>query len=125
MVSVGSGLDDCGGLYLLNVVKEPATFADGRDDRCEVVVCEDHVGCLLADIASVETHGDADICTFQRWRVVDAVAGHHTVFASAVKSVQHTKFSSRAAASDNKRQRLEPIKLLVRHCVKIGRGHHG
>lgn len=48
-------------------------------DGLEVVVHQDHVGRLLADVGSRLAHGHADVGRLQRHRVVDAVArhGHH------------------------------------------------
>lgn len=111
--------------YLLDVVKQSATFTNGRDNRREVVISEDHVGSLFADIATVETHGDADISTFQRGRVVDTIASHHAILASAMEGIEHAELSGWTATSHNERQSLKRIKLFVGHGVEIGCCHHG
>ena len=49
---------------------------DRRDDAGEIVVGQHHVGRLLGHVGSGDAHGNADIGTLQRRRIVDAVAGH-------------------------------------------------
>src|SRR5690348_8798790 len=62
--------------YLLNVVKQTSTLLDSGNNRGKVVVSQNHVGCLLGDIAAVETHGNAHVRLLQGGRVVHAVSGH-------------------------------------------------
>jgi hypothetical protein len=61
---------------LADVVVNPATFLDGLDDTCEIIIRQHHVGRLLRDVGAGDAHGDADICGLERGSIVDAVAGH-------------------------------------------------
>lgn len=58
---------------LLDVVKDTATFLDGGDDRSEVVVTENNVGSILGDIGTGLTHGNTNISTAERGRVVNTI----------------------------------------------------
>src|SRR3990170_5384083 len=58
------------------VLENAPAFLDSRDDRREVVVREDHVARLFRDIGARYAHRYADVSLFERWRVVDSVAGH-------------------------------------------------
>ena len=61
---------------LLDVVVDGAAFLHRRRNRGEIVVGEDHARRLFRHLGALYSHGDADIGLFERWRVVDAVAGH-------------------------------------------------
>ena len=41
-----------------------------------VVVGEHHVGGLFGHVGAGDAHGHADVGPLERWRIVDAVAGH-------------------------------------------------
>jgi len=65
---------------LFHVVVDGASLLDGRDDRWEVVVGEDHLRGGLGD-SRARAHRDADLGFLQRRRVVHSVAGlkrYHT-----------------------------------------------
>ena len=55
------------------MVRPSSTAAD---DRCEVVVAEDHVRGFLRNIGAGDAHGDADVGLAQSGGVVDPVARH-------------------------------------------------
>lgn len=55
----------------------------------EVVVDDDHVGRLLADVGAVLAHGDADVGALQGDAVVDTVAGHADNVAGALQGLHH------------------------------------
>jgi len=57
-------------------VKRPLTLFHSGDDGGKVIVQQDHVGRLLGDVGAGDPHGNADVCLFQGWRVVDTVTRH-------------------------------------------------
>ena len=59
---------------LADVGEDRPPFLDGRDDGCEVVVGEHHVGRLLGHVGPGDAHGHADVGGLERRRVVDPVA---------------------------------------------------
>jgi len=59
-----------------DVLEGRPTELDGGDDRREVVVEQDQVGCLARDVTAAGSHGNPDIGLAKSGRVVDAVAGH-------------------------------------------------
>ena len=61
---------------VLDVVEDALALLDGAQDGGEVVVEEDHVGGLLADVGAGHAHADADVGPLDGDAVVDAVAGH-------------------------------------------------
>jgi len=70
-------LSDVGGEHveneLLDVVEDTATFLDGGDDRSKVVVTENNIGSILGDIGTGLTHGNTNISTAERGRIVDTI----------------------------------------------------
>jgi hypothetical protein len=110
--------------YLLDVVKQTTAFFDSFDNGSEVVVSEDHLGCIFGDIAS-GTHSHADIGLLERWRVVDTVSSHDTEAAPPVKSLHHLDFGGRATSGDDKRKCLHGVNLIISHLVKIFGDHDG
>ena len=60
---------------LREVVVDLAALLNGVDDGCEVVVGEDHPAGGLRDVGAT-AHGDSDVSSLDRRRVVDAIAGH-------------------------------------------------
>lgn len=71
------GLGDVGGEHVedefLDVVEDTATFLDGGDDGGEVVVAENDIGCILCDVGTGLTHGNTNIGTAERGRVVNTI----------------------------------------------------
>lgn len=70
-------LRDVGGEHvedeLLDVVKDTATLLDGGHDRGKVVVAENDIRGILGDIRTGLTHGNTDIGTAERGRIVDTI----------------------------------------------------
>jgi hypothetical protein len=64
---------------LFDVVVYGVAFADGGSDGGEVVVSEDHLGCLLGDFGAFDAHGDANIGLLKRGSVINPITrhGHH------------------------------------------------
>ena len=60
---------------LLHVVEHAATFFHGVRDRGKVIVGENDVRCVLGDVRSGNAHGNTDVGTLERGRVVDTVTG--------------------------------------------------
>merc|ERR1719509_531022 len=58
-----------------DVQEDGLALLDGREDCREVIIEEDHVGGLLADVGAA-THRDPHIRPLHRHPVVDAIAGH-------------------------------------------------
>lgn len=56
-----------------HVVEHPTTFLNGVDDRGEIVVSQNNVGSVFGNIRAGLTHGDTDVGTLERWRIVDTV----------------------------------------------------
>ena len=61
---------------VLDVVEDGLALPDGGHDGDKVVVHQDHVGRLLADVRAGPAHGDADVGRLQRHGVVDPIARH-------------------------------------------------
>lgn len=57
----------------------------------KVVVHDDHVGRLLADVGAVLAHSDADVGALQGDAVVDTVAGHADNIAGALQGLRIEK----------------------------------
>ena len=47
------------------IVKDPSPFFDCIRDCMEVIICQNHIGCLLAYFTSFDPHSDPDICFFK------------------------------------------------------------
>ena len=81
-----------------DVVEDPPTLANGGDDRREVVVEQYHRCGLARDVGADLAHGDADVGSFERGRVVHAVAGHRDVLAGRLQRVDDADLLLRARA---------------------------
>ena len=69
-----NGKDEAHGLAQI-VVDAPAE-ADRLDDRTEVIVEQHDRRGFARHVRATAAHGDADMRRLERWRIVDAVAGH-------------------------------------------------
>lgn len=87
---------------LLDIIKEPTSLADGRDDGGKIVIGKYHIRRFLADIAAIHAHGNTNIGAFQRRRVVDTIASHDTVLAPTVEGIKHAELSCWTTTSDHK-----------------------
>ena len=74
---------------------------DGRDDRGEVVVGDDHVGRLLGHLRPLDAHRHADVGLLQGRRVVDAVAGHGDDLASPLERLDELQLVLRRDAGED------------------------
>jgi hypothetical protein len=70
-------LGDVGGEHvedkLLDVVEDTATLLDSGDNRSEVIVTKNNIGSILGDIGTGLTHGNTNIGTAERGRIVDTI----------------------------------------------------
>lgn len=57
----------------LDVVKDTATFLDGGDNGGEVVVAQNDIGCILCNVGTGLTHGNTNIGTAERGRIVNTI----------------------------------------------------
>ena len=96
---------------LVEVRVELAALLDGVDDRCEVVVGEDHSPGVLRDLGTA-AHGDADVGGLDRRSVVDAVAGHRDDVALLLQRLgeEHLVLGSDAADDAD---RVDPVESLL------------
>src|SRR5262249_29775583 len=80
------------------VVVDLSALLDGINDGGEVVVGEDHAPSVLRHVGTA-THGDADVCRFDRRGVVDPVAGHghHSPLFLEIVGKQHFVFGGHPA----------------------------
>ena len=65
---------------LAQIVVDAAAEPNCLDDRTEVVVQENDGGSLALNVGSSSAHRNADMRGLERWRVVDADAGHRHDF---------------------------------------------
>merc|ERR1712093_889032 len=98
----------------LNIVEHTAALLDGVEDRCEVIVGQDNVGCVLGYIGSSLSHGNAHVGTLQRWRVVYPISSHGCEAAPAVQSVDHAYLRVWRASGNNQRKDREIVDIIVR-----------
>lgn len=57
----------------------------------EIVVNEDHVGCLLTDVSAILAHCDANVGTLESNAVVDAVTSHSNDIPSVLERLDDGK----------------------------------
>ena len=86
----------------LQVIVDGTAFPNRSDDRCEIVVDKDYLGCGLGRLGPFATHGDADIGLLQSGRVVYAVAGHRDHVALALQRLHQSKLVGRTCASEHR-----------------------
>ena len=86
---------------LANVVVDPAALFDGGGDRGEVVVEQDEVCHLAADVAAALAHGDADVGSLEGRCVVDSVAGHRHDLAALLERLDECQFVVRADSGED------------------------
>ncbi len=84
-----------------DVAEDNAPPADGRDDRSEGIVTQDHVRCLLRYLRSASPHGDPDVRFLEGRRIVDAVTQHGHDLASLLVQRQQIHFVLRRGARKN------------------------
>ena len=80
---------------LSNVVEDPPTLFDGDHDRGKVVVEEHEARSLARHICALFAHGDADIGSGERRRIIDPVARHSHKLAAALKGCDDPKLLRR------------------------------
>ena len=88
----------------LNVLEDVAAFANGGDDRREVVVEEDEIRRRAGHVGPPLPHGDADVGPAQRGRVVDAVTRHRDDGASLLQRVDDQELLFGADAREYRRR---------------------
>ena len=86
----------------LNVGKNFATFFDSDDDGCKIVIRKNDVRRIFGSLCSGDAHADADICLFQCWCVIDAVARHGHDFAACLPGFDDADFVFRGNAGVNR-----------------------
>jgi hypothetical protein len=109
---------------LLDVVEHAATLLDGVEDRSKVIVGEHDIRSLLGDIGTGLTHGNTNVGTLERGRVVDTVTGHGDEALATVKSLNHADLGLGSATGDNERKAGKLINLLIGELVEIVSGHN-
>jgi len=77
---------------LLQVVKDQAALFHSSDDGRKVVIEQNHVGGLLGDIRSGDSHGDTDVGLLEGGRVVDTVSGDSHDGAAALTAFDDFQF---------------------------------
>jgi DNA mismatch repair protein MutS len=66
------------------VRKKLAPLFDSADDCSKVVVRQNDRGHFFRTSGSPFSHGDSDICRFERGHVIDAISGHGNKFARSL-----------------------------------------
>ena len=61
------------------VIEDFAALFDAINNRGEVVVEQNHVGCVFGNVRPADPHGNADVALLDRWGIVDPIArySHH------------------------------------------------
>ena len=59
-----------------DIVVDSATLAAGIDNRRKIVVCKHHIGHILGDVGTSDTHTNTDICAFDGRSIIYSVSGH-------------------------------------------------
>jgi len=108
---------------LADVVINPSTFADSRNDGGKVVVRQNHIGDILGDIGSCDTHADADIGIFDGRRVVDAVARHRSDLAFFTPCIDDAGLMLRLNARVNGIFFDGGFEILIRDFIKLRTGN--
>ncbi len=60
----------------LQVIVDPASLSDCRDDGGKVVVKQNKRRCFTCDISSTPPHGNADVSRFKGRSVIHTITGH-------------------------------------------------
>ena len=65
----------------LDIFIEVSTVFNCLDNRCKVIVCQNHCRSIFRNFRSGNAHRYADICLFQCWGIVYAIPchGNHTI----------------------------------------------
>src|SRR5690606_35195120 len=74
-------------------------------------------------VATGDTHGDTNVCTLQRGRVVDTVTSHDTEGTTAMQSLNHADLGARTTPCNDERELFELVHLIVGKGVKIAGSH--
>lgn len=85
----------------------------------EIIVYEDHVSCLFADIRPIFAHRDSDVCTFQSDAIVDTISGHTDNISSMLQSLDNRKLVLWSDAIKNAHVVDDFLKLHLVHLVDV------
>ncbi|PTD05900.1 hypothetical protein FCULG_00000236 [Fusarium culmorum] len=126
---------------LLDVVKDTATFFNGSDNGCKVVITENNIGGVLGDIGTGLTHGNTNIGSAERGRIVDTITSLHTLvmieefegetyhgteLVTSVEGFNHADLGLRSTSGNDKREERKLVDFVVGKAIKGGSSHnHG
>ena len=79
-------------------INRPSLF-NGIDDGAEVVVCQDHISCVLGNAGPSQAHSHPDVGLLQGRCIVDAIAGHGAYMALALERAHNSDFVARLGTS--------------------------
>lgn len=88
---------------LLDIVKHATTLFHSIENGSKVVIRQHNIRSLLGNIRTSLTHGNTDISTLQRWRIIDTVTSHSHKTLAAMKGLNHADLGLGSAARNNKR----------------------
>jgi hypothetical protein len=108
---------------LLDVVKHSATFFNSVQDGGKVVISKNNVRGFLSNIRASLAHGNTNISTLERRRVVDTISSHSDKALATVESFNHTDLGLGSTASDYQGQQRQCIDLIVCKLVKVDSSH--
>ncbi|CAF3572987.1 unnamed protein product [Fusarium graminearum] len=107
---------------LLDVVKDTATFLNGSDNGSKVVITENNIGGVLGDIGTGLTHGNTNIGTAERGRIVNTI----TKLVTSVEGFNHADLGLRSTSGNDKREERKLVDFIVGKTIKGGSSHnHG
>ena len=108
---------------LLDVIEHATTFLDSVENGGEVVISKDNIRGFLGDIRTSLTHGNTDISTLERGRVVDTVTCHGDEALATMKSLNHADLGLRSATSDNEWKQGKVVNFVVSELIELAGSH--
>ncbi|KAI6760523.1 hypothetical protein HG530_009383 [Fusarium avenaceum] len=122
-------LGDVGGEHvenkLLDVVEDTATLLNSGNNRSEVIVTENNIGSILGDIGTGLTHGNTNIGTAERGRIVDTITSlFNAELVSSVESFDHADLGLRSTSGNNQRKERKLVDLIIGQTIELGSSHN-
>mmetsp|Transcript_144290 Transcript_144290/g.366282 ORF Transcript_144290/g.366282 Transcript_144290/m.366282 type:complete len:303 (+) Transcript_144290:220-1128(+) len=96
-----------------------ASLLYSRDDRAEIVICQDHVRCALGHLCSLDAHCHTDVGLVERRGVVHAVSSHSRHGTLPLERLHNLELVLRLGTGEDTYARSEDIHLLVGEVAPI------
>ena len=97
-------------------------MCDSIDNRSKVIVGQNHIGSIFGHICPSDAHGNADVGSFERWRIIDAVTGHGDHRILFLPSFDDSNFITRGSPREHADISNIGCQILVAHLAEVMAG---